>query len=159
MSDELTKRISKCHEMIASMCKELRPPKMQIPARHNEYNEDIFIGDTLDMCQQELAELKAQNAVLREALSFYSSKSYQSKRLWAKSISEDQGGIANKALSTTPSEALEKQRKKDEVFDMLVEAVIWMSGSKDFSPEGIARGGFIKIVEPAIKAAKELEGE
>lgn len=143
MSDELTKRISKCHEMIASMCKELRPPKMQIPARHNEYNEDIFIGDTLDMCQQELAELKAQNAVLREAFEELDS-------ITIKGSPEDR--IIKQALSTTPSEALEKQRKKDEVFKMLLS--VCETGVKIAREEGIV----FRQAENALAAAKELEG-
>lgn len=53
---ELLERIRKCQSMIGKMCSEGRPPLMQIPAAHNEYNEDIYICDTLRMMKDLINE-------------------------------------------------------------------------------------------------------
>lgn len=49
--DGLIERLRKCRSMIGNMCSEGRPPRMEIPARHDEYNEDIFICDTLKIVE------------------------------------------------------------------------------------------------------------
>jgi hypothetical protein len=49
-------RCKKSRSMIGKMCSEGRPPKMRIPADHTEDNEDIFICDTLEMCEAWLGD-------------------------------------------------------------------------------------------------------
>lgn len=53
---ELLKRIQICKRMIGAMCQERRPPKMCIPAEHNEHNEDLFICDTFIKMEEYLKE-------------------------------------------------------------------------------------------------------
>lgn len=59
---ELIERIGKCLTMIGNMCSEGRPPKMRIPAVHDEYNEDIYICDTLRLVRFALTEKQADVA-------------------------------------------------------------------------------------------------
>lgn len=83
-------------------------------------------NELIDKCQ----ELEAQNAVLSDLLSdaepvVYDACLYYSKEGVVSDLDEAFNKYHEpimKALSTTPSEALEKQRKKDEVFEMLLEA-------------------------------------
>lgn len=66
MSDPQTTKISnrqiiidRCklsRQMIGEMCAQGRPPRMEIPAAHDEHNEDIFICDTLRMCESWLGD-------------------------------------------------------------------------------------------------------
>lgn len=121
---------------------------------------------------QELSELKAQNAVLREALVFYCNGftpcginefTHETDVEIKKEIYEDRGSKAEQALYTTKSEALEAQRKKDEVFKMLVEAV-----EECKSISGVINGrGTVdacalcavnETAQQALAAAKELNG-
>jgi len=36
-----------------------------------------------------------------------------------------------------------------------LDAMIWSTGSGDFTPEGLAYQGYLKVLEPAIEAAKQ----
>lgn len=40
--------------------------------------------------------------------------------------------------------------------DKLLDAVIWMSGSRDFAPEGEAHEGWIKVREGTVKPALKM---
>jgi hypothetical protein len=57
---------------------------------------------------------------------------------------------------------VEEYRKVLQLKNELLDAIIWMSGSSDFGPGGIAEKGFNKLVRPLIpKAAfipKEMRG-
>jgi hypothetical protein len=45
---------------------------------------------------------------------------------------------------------MKKQNKKDKLINELKEALIWCSGSDDFSLKGKARKGWEKIVKPLL---------
>lgn len=73
---QLIERINLCMKMIGDICKEGRPPKMRIPAEHDENNEDLFICDTFRMIKTAILESDvkatlvdaARNSALREAM-------------------------------------------------------------------------------------------
>ena len=48
-AEQLLERIAKCRSMVANMASEGRHLKMEIPAKHDENNEDIYICDTFRM--------------------------------------------------------------------------------------------------------------
>lgn len=67
--EEIIERMKKCRSMIGNMCSEGRPPKMQIPAKHDEYNEDIYICDTLRAAEK-LLDTPPKPAAMRSAESW-----------------------------------------------------------------------------------------
>lgn len=119
-------------------------------------------NDLLDKCK----EFEAQNAVLRKALDriqeMVDVKECDDCEIVFSNIYQE----AEQALSTTPSEALEKQRKKDEVLDMLVKVLektddaMAIHSDRHNEPfvQSFCRGGK-SIVRKALAAAKKLEGE
>lgn len=114
-------------------------------------------NDLIDKCR----EIEAYNAALQEALEFYKGKDDHNNYLglshWMTRMTTDVGKVATKTLSTTPSEALKKQRKKDDLFDRLV-AVCQIGLDFSTNCDGNVPYCFEQQAHEAITAAKELEG-
>ena len=54
---------------------------------------------------------------------------------------------------------LEAENKRlREALEEMLETVYWMSGSSDFSPEGQAHAGWVKVQPKIEKARQALEG-